>query len=87
MTGYASAQELISELRAVIESLRLSGRANAAAELSYGLGALNGLTDGWAMLLESIHAVLASSAEHLDAAEEQALNRIGAAVHAAVYRR
>ena len=86
MTSYRSNEELFADVRELIASLDQSGRAKAAAELRSGFLALNGLTDGWAIFLDSIDAVRANR-QDLSDSEHGVLTAIGDAVRALVFRR
>ncbi len=55
-----TASSFFSEVKNLIEELERRGHTAAAVELRDGYAALNGLTDGWALLLES-----AGRARHL----------------------
>jgi hypothetical protein len=61
MRQFASFDELFQFIRSLIEQLESAGHTDAATPLRDGYAALNGLTDGWAMLLEGI-----ASARKLD---------------------
>jgi hypothetical protein len=50
------------------------------------MASLNGLTDGWAALLDAIDAVRASDAARFSPADHRRLERIRAAVYAQVAR-
>lgn len=73
----------VDDLRARLER---AGHVDAARELGEGLSGLNGLTDGWAFLLESIERVRATSATSFGAEEQRDFRRIRAAVRRLVFR-
>ncbi len=56
-TRFRSSEELFAATRALVRRLELAGLEEAAAELAEGYACLNGLTDGWALFLESIERV------------------------------
>jgi hypothetical protein len=87
MTSFQSSDELFEAVAKLSADLDVHGHSAAAAELRSGLACLNGLTDGWALFLESIDKVKASHAKRFDDEERKALRAIRAAVHSAVYRR
>ena len=62
----------------LLTRLDAGGHAEAAAELRRGFSCLNGLTDGWALFLESIEKVEAEHAARF-AGERAARARGGAA--------
>jgi hypothetical protein len=51
---FASNEELYEAVRALASQLASAGDARAASGLREGLAAVNGLTDGWALLLEAV---------------------------------
>ena len=85
-TAFSSNEEFFQAVRDLIVRLEAAGHPQAAAELRSGFGALNGLTDGAALFLESIEKVQAA-ADRFDRDDRLALEAIRRAVHAAVYRR
>lgn len=85
--SFGSAEELFAATRELITTLERQGHAASAAELRAGMGCLNGLTDGWALFLESIERVRAGEAKRFDPAARMALEKIRADVRFAVYRR
>ena len=54
---FASNEELYEAVRALAADLDSAGEVRAAAELREGLAAVNGLTDGWALLLAAVERV------------------------------
>lgn len=87
MTGLRSSEELFHAVRDLIAELEAGGHPQAAATLREGFGCLNGLTDGWALFLESIEKVQATEAKNLAQENLKALEAIRAAAHGVVYRR
>jgi hypothetical protein len=83
--AFRSNEEFFQAVADLVAKLERRGRTDAAAELRSGMGYLNGLTDGWALFLESIEKVQAEV--ELAADERKELGAIGTAVHTAVYRR
>jgi hypothetical protein len=86
-TSFQSSEELFQAVRELVDRLEREGRTEAAAELRQGFGCLNGLTDGWALFLESIERVQAGMADQLERDERDVLGAIGRAAHRAVYQR
>ena len=74
-------------MRAFIAKLERDGHEQAALELRYGYGCLNGLTDGWAQFLESIDRVGKFCSTGFDTDDRESLKMIRAVAHRAVYRR
>jgi hypothetical protein len=87
VTSFRSPEEFFQAVRALIADLEREGDPGAAATLRDGFGCLNGLTDGWALFLESIDKVRATAAGRLAPEARKALETIRGAAHAAVYRR
>jgi len=69
MTEYASNEEFFDALRGLIRRAEEQGNASAARELREGMSCLNGLTDGWAMLLQSIDKSIREDTGRLGPAE------------------
>ena len=87
MASFRSNEEFFQAVAELIAKLEATGHADAAVELKSGFGCLNGLTDGWALFLDSIEKVQASHAKRLPPDEKKSLASIRAAVRTAVYRR
>jgi hypothetical protein len=83
---FNSNQEFFDTLSGLIGELR---RANAVAatELERGLRCVNGLTDGWALLLEYIQKVESAHSSDLEQGQRDILKNLHAAAHSLVYRR
>lgn len=79
VSPFRSNEELFQAVEGLIARLEES----QAAQLKEGFSCLNGLTDGWALFLESIEKVRRG---RLDPEDRKALERIRKAVRAAVYR-
>lgn len=87
MRSFQSNEEYFEAVAALIGKLELGGHQQAADELRDGYRCLNGLTDGWALFLESVERVQASQAKRFSREDQQALEVIQAAAHKIVYRR
>jgi len=87
MTSYRSNEEFFQAVEELIASLDRDGHAAAAGELRRGLAPLNGLTDGWALLLEAVESVQVAYAKNFSANQRETLASIREAAHAVVYRR
>jgi hypothetical protein len=57
MKADKSLEQFFLDLNTLIERLRIEGLSAAAEELQQGKACLNGLTDGWGLLLESMQKV------------------------------
>jgi hypothetical protein len=78
-------QDFFEDLQTLINGLEHEGRADAVAELRDGLGSLNGLTDGWAALMESMERVLSTT--RLSPSQQHELAALHASVQKIVFRR
>ena len=87
MASFRSNEEFFQAVRDLMAKLEAGGHHQAAAELREGFRCLNGLTDGWALFLESIERVQATESKRFAPDDRKALEAIRAAAHAAVYRR
>lgn len=85
--NFRSHEELFAAVRELASRLETQNHAEAAAEIRNGFACLNGLTDGWALFLESIDKVRANHAPQLSREDQQLLSAIRKDVHAAVHRR
>jgi hypothetical protein len=83
---FRSNQELFDAINDLIARLETNGHRPAATELRTGLGSLNGLTDGWVQLLESVQKAAADS-EQLPVEDHRELKKIRVAVRDVVSRR
>lgn len=86
MATFQSNDQFFSALRDTIGRLRASGFTQAATQLQEGFDCLNGLTDGWVALLESVRKVQSEYAATLAAEDHEALEKIREAAHAAITR-
>jgi hypothetical protein len=80
----------IEEYYAFVDSLATrmegDGRTEAAMEVRKGLLALNGLTDGWGALMESLERTIAQEGQKLASDQSADLQRAFQVARAAVYR-
>jgi hypothetical protein len=83
---FNSNQEFFDTLSELIAELRVP-HPLAAAELESGVRCLNGLTDGWALLLESIQKVKSEHSRGLAQAQRDTLKDLRITAHSVVYRR
>jgi hypothetical protein len=84
---FASNDEFFAALRQLIADFQRTGHASAACELQEGLGSLNGLTDGWAMLFSSLQKVQAEHGIDGDSDRNALLTDLVSVAHAALYNR
>jgi hypothetical protein len=83
---YTSNDEVFEDLQGLIGRLEGNGSSEAAENLRSGLGSLNGLTDGWAMLMESIERVLSNSGKTITSKDLDELEGMLKSVRRVVYR-
>jgi hypothetical protein len=86
LNRFASSEELFDAVRSLIRRMEDCGRTGAAAELRAGFGCLDGLTDGWAVFMESIEKVLAAHRTVLPPDQCAELKTILKAVKKIVFR-
>jgi hypothetical protein len=84
---YESNEEFFQAVRDLATGLELQGLGSAGSELRSGLACLNGLTDGWALLLESLERVKSDYGSELDPSQRQRLDEMVRSVRKLVYRR
>jgi hypothetical protein len=87
MASFRSNEDFFQAVADFIAKLEIEGHRQAADQLREGFRCLNGLTDGWALFLESIEKVQAIHSKGFGRGERQTLETIRKAVDAAVYRR
>jgi hypothetical protein len=87
MAIFESSEDFLHAVKDLMTSLRASGHQDAIAELKQGFKYLNGMNDGWALLLSSIDTVHAKFAPHFAPEEREALAGIRAEVYANVSKR
>jgi hypothetical protein len=86
MSKFGSTEEFFQAIRNLAADLERNGRREAATELMGGFSCLNGLTDGWGLLMESLERIQTTCSAEFATPEREALAEILAATHAAVYR-
>jgi hypothetical protein len=84
---FRSSDELFQATNELLAMFENNGALSATEELKSGLGALNGLTDGWALFLESVKKVEKEYASQLSDTQKSLLTAIHEAAYEAVYRR
>ncbi|MEW5974853.1 MAG: hypothetical protein AB1898_03490 [Acidobacteriota bacterium] len=82
-----SGEELVQATHQLIAIFDSKGIPSASRELREGFAALNGLTDGWALFLESVKKVEGQYASQLSGSQRAVLAEIHGAAYQAVYRR
>ena len=87
MRDFKSNEEFFLALRDLIERIEKRGNAAAAQELRDGFSCLNGLTNGWALLMESIARTIAANPDKIESPEMSELRDMLKVVKKIVYRR
>lgn len=86
MRAYSSNEELFQHIRDLATQLQSQGQAAAAQSLQEGLSSLNGLTDGWALLMKSISHAIQLCGGSLQSELSSQLNDVLAVVKKMVFR-
>ena len=84
---FKSNEELFQAVNDVIAKFEKNDSNSAAQELKKGLQSINGLTDGWALFLESIEHVQKNLSPNIDPNDRSNLQAIREAAYFAVYRK
>jgi hypothetical protein len=67
LRDFASNEEFLQALRSLIDRIEAQGNIVAARQLREGFACPNGLTDGWAWLVESIDKTVSDDQSRIDA--------------------
>ena len=87
MRDYKSNDKFFQALRNLIHRVEQQGNIGAAQQLREGLSCLNGLTDGWALLMESIGKTISENKGKIEANDMSELKDMLKVVRKVVYRR
>lgn len=87
MREFKSNEEFFAALRDLIDRIEKEGSIAAGQELRSGYSCLNGLTDGWALLMESMERTIAADRGKIGKTEMTELRDMLKVVKKAVYRR
>jgi hypothetical protein len=87
MTSFHSNNEFFRAAGDLIARLEEGGHEQVATTLREGLQSMNGLTDGWALLLQAIEKAQQRASPALLPTHRHALESLRLAAHSAVYRR
>ena len=87
MARPSSNAEFFQACERLFQRLDEHGPHDAAARLREGFGCLNGLTDGWALLMESMEATLSRNRDELRPEDLAELEGLLQSVRRVVYRR
>ena len=87
MRIYNTHEEFFRDFKAVTRKIEQNGIPEAAQILRDGFSCLNSLTDGWAMLMDSIEKVISEFCGSLSSDDMKELNELLEVVKFAVFRR
>lgn len=87
MREYKSNDEFLQALDDLINRVEKRGNIAAAQQLREGFSCLNGLTDGWVLLLESIDKTISENQGKIQKSDMSELKDMLKATKKAVYRR
>ena len=86
MKEFASSEKFFAAFRGLVARIEKQGNAEAARELRGGFACLNGLTDGWALLMESIDRTIKENKGRIPEPEMSELRGMFKSVKAIVHR-
>ncbi len=87
MPDFKSNDEFFAAFRDLVARIEKHGHAEADQELRNGCSCLNGLTDGWALLMESMDKTIVANRGKIDFREMTELRDMRRIVRKVVYRR
>jgi hypothetical protein len=87
MRDFKSNEDFFEALRDLIGRIEKQGAFDAAKELRNGFSSLNGLTDGWALLMESLERTTRDNRGVIGKQEMSELGEMLKVVRKVVYRR
>ena len=83
---YKDNQEFFTDVQALQKELENNGEFEAAKEIKEGIGLINGLTDGWAMFLESLNKVNLEYSSSFSTEQKEKLSYYIKLTHKVVHR-
>ena len=83
---YSSNKEFFEDIEHYQKELLESGHNHASKEIQEGLDCINGLTDGWALFMESLEKVSNEYAAEFSEKQNEKLANFLTIVKKAVYR-
>jgi hypothetical protein len=85
--NYKSNEDYFAKLNTLAGQMEQSGHVGPAARIRQGILCVNGLTDGWAMLMEELDAIVIQYGKILPQDQLSELERALEAAQKAVFRR
>lgn len=86
MGSYKSNQDFFQAFEKLVQRIDDSGQSKAAKRLRKGFSCLNGLTDGWALLMESIETTVSQGHGKLKSDDMAELKEMLKDIRVVVYR-
>ena len=83
---YRSNEDLFKAIEQLQQELSASGSQKASALISEGISGLNGLTDGWAHLLEHLNMANEKYGSSFNLKQKENLAQIQTVIHKVVHR-
>ncbi len=83
---YKDNQEFFNDIQAFKSELEYIGEMEAAKEINDGMSLINGLTDGWAMFLDSLKKVNSEYSSSFTSEQKEELKHYIEITGKAVYR-
>jgi hypothetical protein len=87
MKQYASNRAFFADVADLAMRIEVGGCPGAAEEMRKGLRCINGLTDGWALLMESLERVTLEFGTHLTSEQNAELKDMFDVTSTLVYRK
>ena len=87
MKEYEANEDLFADFQQLVQRIEKGGNRRAAEKLRYGLSCLNGLTDGWGLLMESIEETIATHQSELEENDLTSLRELGFVIQKEVIRK
>jgi len=84
---YNSNAEFFEDVNLFEQELLVCGHNHAAKQIHEGLGCINGLTDGWALFMESLEKVLSEYTAELSKEQKEKLTIFLGITKKAIYRK
>ena len=86
MRTYSSNAEYFAAILSLVQQMERNGCTDAASDIRGGFKCLNGLTDGWAELMESLERTIARHGKELPSDQAEELQSAFEAAKRCVYR-
>jgi len=84
---YKSNEEFLKAYQDLVQRIEDNGQLEVAQRLRKGLSYLNGLTDGWALLMDTIDVAITDNHDVIDPIDMKELEEMFKSVKKVVYRK